>query len=62
MDRNWKTGKYAMKFESLNVSLNVLNDGFKFDDDYILFNCGMEGRIILKIVNRRTMKIEEVNC
>ena len=61
MDRNWKKGKYAMKFESLKL---ILKDGFKFDDDYLLFNNGVEYKWNdrqFEILNRRTMKTERVN-
>ena len=58
LDTNWKTGNYALKFEPLKLNLK---GGFKFDDDYILFNNVTKSDSQFKIVNRRTMRIEGVN-
>ena len=62
LDTNWKTGKYEMKFESGNPDLN---DGFKYDDDYILSfpnhtqNLWRDRQF--EIINRRAMRTEGVN-
>ena len=61
LDTNWKTGNYALKFEPLKLNLK---GGFKFDDDYLLFNNGVEYKWNdrqFEILNRRTMKTERVN-
>ena len=55
LDTNWRMGNYQMKIASWDRDLHVR---FKNDDDYLL--CRMNSINQFRIINRRSMKREEV--